>query len=139
VTEHDTLFDLGSGDGRIVVTAAKKHGATAVGYEIDPQLVRESRAKIEKAGVQDLASIAAVDLFSAELEKANVVAVYLPEKFLERLVPSFEKLGCGSRIVSHQFKIPGAVPVQTLQMQSKEDGDLHTLYLWQTPLRKEGK
>jgi ribosomal protein L11 methylase PrmA len=139
LTNHDTLYDLGSGDGRIVITAAKKYGANAVGYEIDPQLVRESRANIEKAGLKDLASIEAADLFNADVDKANVVALYLPEKLLEQMMPLFDKMGCGSRIVSHQFKIPGVTPVQTLQVQSKEDGDLHTIYLWQTPFTKEKK
>jgi outer membrane protein assembly factor BamB len=136
VTKDDTVFDLGSGDGRIVI-AAGKLGAKAVGYEIDPLLVRDSRAAIEKAGLQELVKIAPGDLFAAPLADATVVALYLPQDFLERLKPSFMNLKPGSRIVSHQFKIPGAVPEKSLQVQSKDDGDLHAVYLYTAPLKKE--
>jgi ribosomal protein L11 methylase PrmA len=136
VTKDDTVFDLGSGDGRIVI-AAGKLGAKAVGYEIDPLLVRDSRAAIEKAGLQELVKIAPGDLFNAPLADASVVALYLPQDFLERLKPSFMNLKPGSRIVSHQFKIPGAVPEKSLAVQSKDDGDLHAVYLYTAPLKKE--
>jgi hypothetical protein len=135
--ETGMLYDLGSGDGRIVVTAAKKHKAEAVGFEIDEKLVKESRANIEKAGVRELATIEAKDLFTVNLDRATVVAVYLPEKFLERLIPKFDQLGCGSWIVSHQFKIPGVEPEITHRMESKDDGDLHVIYAWRTPLKKK--
>ncbi len=139
VTKTDVLYDLGSGDGRIVVAAARNHGARALGFEIDPQLVRESRANVEKSGMKDLASIEATDLFSADLAAASVVALYLPESFLERLLPRFASLKPGSRIVSHQFRIPGVVPDQAIEVQSKDDGDVHKIYVWTTPLRKEAK
>jgi len=139
VTPCDVVVDLGSGDGRILVAAATKHGARAVGYEIDPQLVRESRVNVEKAGVKDLVSIEAADLFTADLGEATVVAVYLPEKFLERLAPLFAKLKPGSRVVSHQFKIPGALPDESVEVLSKDDGDLHRIFVWTTPMKKENR
>jgi outer membrane protein assembly factor BamB len=139
LTPCDTVYDLGSGDGRILVAAAKKHGARALGYEIDPKLVRESRANIEKAGIKDLASVEEADLFKANLKEASVVALYLPEKFLERLVPLFATMEPGSLIISHQFKIPGFAPDQAIEVQSKDDGDLHRIFIWKTPLRKDGK
>lgn len=139
VGKEDVVYDLGSGDGRIVVTAAKKHGARAVGFEIDSQLVRESRANLEKAGVKDLASIESKDMFTVDLAPASVVALYLPEKFLERLLPQLEKLKPGSRIVSHQFKIPGVAPDRSLRLDSKDDGDAHAVFLYATPLKKENK
>jgi len=137
VGEDDTVIDLGSGDGRIVITAARKHKATAVGYEIDEQLVKESRAAIEKAGLSHLASIEQKDMFTADLSTANVVAVYLPDKFLERLIPQFEKMGCGTRLVSHQFKVPGMEIDATHKMESKDDGDTHTIYVYTLPFRKK--
>ena len=135
--EGDTFIDLGSGDGRFVLTAAKKHKAEAVGYEIDAQLVKESRAAIEKAGLGTTASIEQKDLFLADLSNASVVAAYLPENFLARLLPQFEKMGCGSRIVTHQFKIPGMEIDAVHKMDSKDDGDAHTIYVYTTPLRKK--
>lgn len=135
--EDDNFIDLGSGDGRLVMTAAKKHRATAVGYEIDAQLVKESRAAIEKAGLGTCASIEQKDLYSADLSNADVVAAYLPENFLERLLPQFEKMGCGARIVTHQFKIPGMEPNAVHRMESKDDGDTHTIYVYSTPLRRK--
>jgi len=137
VGEDQDFVDLGSGDGRFVITAARKHKASAVGYEIDEQLVKESRAAIEKAGLGTLASIQQKDLFQADLANAAVVAAYLPEKFLERLIPQFDKMGCGSRIVTHQFAIPGMVPDATHRMESKDDGDTHTIYVYTTPLRRK--
>jgi hypothetical protein len=134
--EDDRFIDLGSGDGRLVLTAAKKHKAEAVGYEIDAQLVKESRAAIEKAGLGTTATIEQKDLFLADLSNANVVAAYLPESFLERLLPQFEKMGCGARIVTHQFKIPGMETDAVHKMDSK-DGDSHTIYVYSTPLRKK--
>lgn len=139
VGKEDVLFDLGSGDGRIVITAAKKHGAKAVGYEIDETLVKASRELVEKADVRALASIEQRSMYAADLSTASVVALYLPEKFLEQLRPQFEKLRPGSRIVSHQFRIPGCEPDKTVQIESKEDGNVHTIFLWTTPLKKEGK
>jgi SAM-dependent methyltransferase len=134
VTKDDTVFDLGSGDGRIVI-AAGKLGAKAVGYEIDLLLVRDSRAAIEKAGLQEQVKIAPGDLFAAPLADASVLALYLPPEFLAKL--DYWRLKPGSRIVSHQFKIPGAVPEKSLQVQSKDDGDLHAVYLYTAPLKKE--
>jgi hypothetical protein len=135
--EDDTLVDLGSGDGRIVITAARKYRATAVGYEIDAQLVKESRAAIEKAGLGVNASIELKDMFTADLSNANVVAAYLPEKFLERLIPQFEKMGCGAKLVTHQFKVPGMEINETLRMESKDDGDTHTIHVYSMPFRRK--
>jgi outer membrane protein assembly factor BamB len=139
LTPCDVVYDLGSGDGRILVAAARKYGAKAVGYEIDPQLVRESRANIEKANVKELASVEEADLFTADLKKASVVALYLPEKLLERLVPMLSTLEPGSHVVSHQFRIPGFAPDQIIEVQSKDDGDVHRIFVWTAPLKKDNK
>jgi len=137
VRKEDTLYDLGSGDGRIVIAAARDYDARAIGFEIEADLVNFSRKRIELAGLQGLATIEQKDLYSADLSSATVVAVYLPEPFLEKLVPQFEKLKPGARIVSHQFKIPGFPPDQSLSAVSREDSNEHAIHVWTMPLRKE--
>jgi cyclopropane fatty-acyl-phospholipid synthase-like methyltransferase len=139
VGKDDLVYDLGSGDGRIVATAARVHGARAVGIEIDSDLVKLSRKTIAAGGLQSLASIEQKDMFAVELSKASVVAVYLPEQFLEKLKPQFAKLPRGARIVSHQFKIPGYLAERELPGNSAEDGEPHRIYLYETPFREAGK
>jgi len=137
--KEDVVYDLGSGDGRIVVAAARKFGAKATGFEIDETLVGVSRKIVEDSGLKDRVTIEQKDLFAVNLAPASVVAVYLPEEFLERLKPRLADLKPGSRIVSHQFKIPGAVPDRQVRFESSEDGDIHWIYLWTTPLKKDEK
>lgn len=132
----DVLYDLGSGDGRIVITAAKQYGSKAVGFEIDKELIELSRSKSEAAGVKQRVTIEAKDLFTVDLREADVIAVYLLPKQLEKLLPQLEKLKAGARIVSHQFEIPGIKPERTLTVDSQEDGGKHTLHLWTAPLKK---
>jgi protein-L-isoaspartate O-methyltransferase len=136
VGEKDLVYDLGSGDGRIVIAAAKRYGCRAVGYEIDRELVELSRENVGKAGVERLVTIEQKDVFTVDLSKADVIAVYLLPKQLEKLVPQLEKLKPGSRIVSHQFEIPGVKPDKQVRIESNEDGDDHSLYLWTAPLKK---
>jgi ribosomal protein L11 methylase PrmA len=134
--KKDVVYDLGSGDGRVVITAAKKYGCKAVGYEIDPVLVESSRQAVQKAGVQDLVRIEHQDLFAQDLKGADLIAVYLPSRLLQRLLPQLERLKPGTRIVSHYFEIPGIKADQVIYIESKEDGNRHTLYLWTAPLKK---
>ena len=136
VKKSDVVFDLGSGDGRIVIAAAKKYGSRAVGYEIDKDLVELSRENATKAKVEDLVTIHHQDLFKADLTRANVVAVYLLPKQLETLLPQLEKLKPGARIVSHHFEIPGVEVQQIVEVESKADQSKHKLYLWTAPLAK---
>ena len=130
-------MDLGSGDGRIVITAARRYGCQAIGYEIDDRLVRLSREAVGKENLDNLVRIEHKDIFTLDLSGADVVAVFLYPRLLERLVPQLEKLKPGSRIVSHQFEMPGIKPDQIITMDSKEDGDKHRIFLWTTPMRKE--
>jgi outer membrane protein assembly factor BamB len=134
VTEDDLVYDLGSGDGRIVITAAKNYGSRAVGVEIDAELVGVSRAKANEAGVSELVTIEQKDIFTIDLAAANVVAVYLLPTQLEKLIGQLEKLPPGARIVSHQFEIPGFPADRTERVISDEDGAEHTIYLWTAPL-----
>jgi precorrin-6B methylase 2 len=137
VTDTDMLCDLGSGDGRILITAAKKYGCRAVGYEIDRELVAQSRENATKAGVGQLVQIEHKDLFTADLSTADVIALYLLPSQLEKLVPQLETLKAGSRIVSHEFEIRGIEPHKSIEIESQDDGNLHKVYLWTTPLKKE--
>lgn len=133
VKKSDVVYDLGSGDGRIVITAAKKYGCRAIGYELDKELVDLSRTKAEAAGVKSLVTIELADLFTADLRNADVIALYLLPQQLEKLSAQFEKLKPGTRIVSHQFVIPGMSPDKAVKVESKEDSAQHTLYLWTLP------
>ena len=134
VKETDIVFDLGSGDGRIVIAAAEQFGCKATGYEIDRELVKLSREKAEKAGAADLVTIEQADIFDVDLRQADVIVVFLLPKQLEQLIPQLKKLRPGVRIVSHQFKIPGIEPDRTIKRESAESGNDHPLHLWTAPL-----
>lgn len=136
VKKTDVVYDLGSGDARIVITAARKYGARAVGYEIDRELVELSRENVAKFKVESLVTIHHKDLFTADLTDADIVAVYLLPKQLEKLLPQLEKLKPGARIVSHQFPIPGVEVQQAVEFESNEDRTKHRVYMWTTPLQK---
>ncbi|MHC5078867.1 MAG: SAM-dependent methyltransferase, partial [Planctomycetota bacterium] len=137
VKKDDVVYDLGCGDGRIVVAAAKTYGCKAAGYDIDPERVAESKANVEKNGVQNLVTIEKKDIFTLDLTQASVITLYLLPELNVRLIPQLEKLKPGCRIVSHEFDIAGVKPDAVLTMDSKEDDMEHIIYLWTTPLKKE--
>ena len=139
VRKGDVLYDLGCGDGRIVVAAAKKLHCPAVGYEIDDERVAEARKNIKRAKVEKLAKIEQKDIFTIDLSPASAVTLYLLPKLNVRLIPQLEKLKPGSRIVSHDFDMKGVLPDKVLHMTSKEDNVGHILYLFTTPLKKDPK
>jgi SAM-dependent methyltransferase len=106
VTPDDVVYDLGSGDGRVLVVAAQKFGARGVGIEIDPELVERSRATAREGGVADRATFVEGDLFTADISRATVVTLYLSAFINQRLEPKLrQELRPGTRIVSHQFPI----------------------------------
>ena len=133
VKKSDVVYDLGSGDGRIVIAAAKL-GCTAVGVEWDKELVATSRVKAQEAGVDKFATFEIGDLFEADCSKANVVTLYILPTMLKRLVPKLNKLKDGTRIVSHAFAIPGIKPVKTIDVTSEEDDITRKVYLYSVPL-----
>ena len=136
VTKDDLIYDLGCGDGRIVVTAAKKYGCKGVGYDIDPERVIESLKNVEKNNVQKLVRIEQKDIFTLDLSDASVISLYLLTSLNVKLIPQLEKLKPGSRIVSHDFDMEGIVtPDKTIGIPS-DDNPQHTIYLWITPLKK---
>lgn len=124
VKKGDVVYDLGSGDGRIVIAAAKR-GARAIGFEIDPELVGESRANIKKAGVQDLAEIRNQDILTVDLSPANVVTMYLLPDVNLKLKPNIlNQLKPGSRVVSHSFDMGDWKPDRIERVEGR------TIYLW---------
>jgi precorrin-6B methylase 2 len=130
VKKGDTVYDLGSGDGRIVITAAKK-GAKAVGFEIDGDLVKESRQNIQKAGMQDLAEIRQQDILTVDLSAASVVTMYLLPDVNLKLRPNIlSQLKPGSRVVSHAFDMGDWKPNRTERINGR------TVYLWIVPTKK---
>jgi SAM-dependent methyltransferase len=130
VTRDDVVYDLGSGDGRIVILAAQKYGARGVGIELDPRLVAISRQTARETGLDDRVTFIEGDLFAADLSRATVVTLYLSTAVNRDLEPKLRReLKPGARIVSHQFPIGRWVPDRTLR--SRDDGT--TLYLWIVP------
>lgn len=136
VTKDDLVYDLGCGDGRIVVTAAKRFGCRAIGYDIDPQRVQESLENIEANNVGHLVRIEQKDIFTLDLSEANVVTLYLLPDLNVALIPQLEKLKPGSRIVSHNFDMKGVQPDKVVEIVSNEDDEEHKVYLWASPLKK---
>ncbi|MGE0668475.1 MAG: cyclopropane-fatty-acyl-phospholipid synthase family protein [Sphingomonadales bacterium] len=140
VMPHETVYDLGSGDGRILIAAAQKYGATAVGYEINPRLVEESRKRIEALKLGKKIEVREGNLFEADLSQADVVTLYLSPTMNAKLLPQFEAMKPGSRIVSHDFDIPG-VKQQTVVKVTPGGAYKRerTIYLWTTPLERVEK
>ena len=136
VTKDDLLYDLGCGDGRFVVTAAKKYGCKAVGYDISPRRVRESLENVKKNNVEHLVRIEQKDIFTLDLSKADVITLFLLPSLNFKLIPQLDKLKPGSRIVSYRFGMRGVMPDQTVNFTSPRDKSQHTFYLWTTPLNK---
>jgi SAM-dependent methyltransferase len=145
VKKGDVVYDLGCGDGRIVVTAAKKFGVKAIGFDINPERVKESLANVKSNKVEHLVTIKEADIFTVDLREASVVTLYLLPDLNVRLMPQLQKLAPGSRIVSHDFDMRGAKPLKVEKVEVKNtDGDdsyihdgEHTIYKWVVPWEKE--
>ena len=130
VTKTDTVYDLGCGDGRIVITAAQKHGARGVGIDIDPERVKEATANVGKARVADRVKIVRGDLFETDISAATVVTLYLLTDLNLKLRPKLLKeLNPGTRIVSHAFGMGDWKPERTADVQGS------TVHLWRIPPR----
>ncbi|HLH00669.1 MAG TPA: class I SAM-dependent methyltransferase [Bryobacteraceae bacterium] len=135
VTKDDIVYDLGCGDGRIVIAAAKDYGAHGVGIDIDPQRIREANANASKAGVQQLVRFDEKDLFQTDLHNATVVTLFLREDFNVRLRPKLLKeLKPGARIVSNTFDMYDWKPDKQLVLPGPSDELFNRkLYLWLVP------
>jgi hypothetical protein len=140
----DLVVDLGSGDGRIVITAAQKFGARGLGIEIDERLVARSREHARLAGVGERATFVRADVLLADISQASVVTVYLLPQLIERLQPRFlTELRPGTRIVSHAFPMVGWKPDRErsvrLAQRHPGQGDESALYLWIVPAEARGE
>lgn len=134
VSNKDIVFDLGSGDGRIPITAVKKYNALkATGVEINPDLVKESQENAKKAGVSDRVKFLQQDLFKTDFSDATVVTLYLlPEVNLKLRPKLLKELKPGTRIVSHAFDMGDWKPDRVERVKDK-NGRTYTLYLWTVP------
>ena len=142
VTARDVVIDLGSGDGRIVITAARRFGARGLGVEISPELVRKSRDNARAAGVADRAEFREQDLFRTDLAQAQVITMYLLPEFNLQLRPRLLALAPGTRIVSHDWDMGEWQPERsiTLDVPDKAIGreKRSTVHLWRVPARVGG-
>ena len=131
VKESDVVYDLGSGDGRIVITAARKYKARGVGIELDPDLVRKATDNAAAAGVANRVRFVAGNLFTADISEASVVTLYLLQSINERLRPKLvRELKPGTRIVSHVFTMgPEWAPERTVTLAPNR------IFLWSIPTR----
>ncbi|MGE5813247.1 MAG: SAM-dependent methyltransferase [Acidobacteriota bacterium] len=126
VTSKDVVYDLGCGDGRIPVTAAKVYGAHAVGIDIDPQRIEEANANVKSAGVGDKVKILNADLFATDISPASVVTLYLLPSLNKKLIPKLQKeLKPGTRIVSHAFDMGDEWPPEKTQ-----EVNGRRIYMW---------
>jgi len=127
VTSKDVLYDLGSGDGRIPITAAKKFGTRGLGIDIDPDRVKEANENLKKAGVGDKVKFIQGDLFEQDLSQATVITLYLLPALNLKLRPKLLKLKPGTRIVSHDFDMGDWKPEKTVKVGTR------SVYFWTVP------
>ncbi len=139
VTAKDVVYDLGCGDGRIVIAAARDHGARGIGVDIDPQRIRESKENAVKEGVTDKVKFIQADLFEMEFKDASVVALYLLPSLNVKLRPKlFSELKPGTRVVSHDFDMDDWRPDKHLEVDSGS-GAQKDVYYWVIPAKMEGR
>jgi ribosomal protein L11 methylase PrmA len=130
VTKNDVVYDLGTGDGRIPVTAAKKYGARGVGIDIDPQRIKDANENVAKNNIGDRVKIIQGDLFETDISEATVVTLYLLPSLNQKLLPKLNKeLKPGTRIVSHAFDMGDKKAEQELDVNGRK------VYLWTIPIK----
>lgn len=142
VTPADYLIDLGSGDGRIVITAARKFGARGFGVDLNPERIDEANANAKKAGVTDMVTFQQRDLFQTELSEATVITMYLLPRVNLALRPKLLQLKPGTRLVSHDFDMEDWKPDYHVKVDAKEKygnvGGTSDIYFWVVPARAAG-
>lgn len=132
VKPGDLVYDLGCGDGRIVITAAREFKAKGVGVELSPELARQAQEQVKKSGLQNRVTIIQGNLLEVDLKPADVVTLYLLTSSNEQLKPILEKsLRAGARVVSHDFLMRGWEPVRIEKVQATNR--IHTIYVYQMP------
>ena len=131
VTRNDVVYDIGCGDGRIPIAAAKKYGARGVGIDIDPRRIEESKANAKIAGVEHLVEFRLEDVMKADVSSASVVTLYLLTSSNTKLRPILQtQLRPGARVVSHAFSMGPEWPADKIDQFTTVRGDEITLYLW---------
>ena len=133
VKKDDLVYDLGSGDGRILIHAAKKYGAKGVGVDLDPKMVELARTKAAEEGVSHLVEFRAGDGLQVDVSNATVVTLYMFKWFNNEMRPKLQQLRPGARIVAHDFDIDDWKPTRTVQLQPDAQAGIdreHTLFLW---------
>ncbi|MPY86471.1 MAG: methyltransferase domain-containing protein [Luteitalea sp.] len=131
VTKRDVLYDLGSGDGRLVIQAAKQYGARGVGIDIDPDRIAESRTNARQVGVEALVEFRLEDALAADISDATVVTLYLLSSSNLKLRPKLQReLEPGTRIVSHNFSMGGEWKADKVDEFTDSNGSTRVLYLW---------
>lgn len=130
VTKNDVVYDLGSGDGRIPITAARTYGARGVGIDIDPQRIKEATENLKAAGVGDRVRFLNQDLFTTNISEATVVTLYLLPSLNLKVMPKLNaELKPGTRVVSHAFDMGDIKPQETQNVNGR------TIYLWIVPIK----
>lgn len=131
VNDSDVIYDLGCGDGRILISAAFQFGARGVGIDLDPLRVKEAQAKADELGIRDRVKFQEADLFTSRFEDASIVVLYLLPHLNLRLRPAlFEQLKPGTRIVSIDFDMGDWLPEKVIKLDIEEES---TLYFWTIP------
>src|ERR687891_615248 len=133
VRKGDFIYDLGCGDGRILIHAAKKYGTRGVGVDLDPQRVAEAREKAKEEGVSHLLEFRSEDGTQTDISKATVVTLYMFKWFNNAIRPKLQKLKPGSRIVAHDYDMDGWEAARVVSLEPGKDPGIeryHTLYLW---------
>jgi protein-L-isoaspartate O-methyltransferase len=129
--QGEKMFDLGSGDGRIVIAAARKFHADAVGVELDKELCRQSTERIQKLGLEKNARIINGDILQQDYSSADLIAVYLLPNSNDKVQPLLERqLRKGARVVAHDFEFRGWTPVKVEDIEDDGEGRSHTLFLY---------
>ena len=140
VRSSDVVYDLGCGDGRIVIAAAKDYGARGVGIDIDPERIREAKEKARRAGVENRVEFREQDLFRSDFHEATVVTLFLLPAINKRLRPQLEALKPGTRVVSNTFEIGDWKPAREIAVKDDADDAYYfgsrRLFLWIVPKSK---
>jgi len=137
IGKGDLVCDPGCGDGRLLITAARRHGCRGIGYELDPKLANEARQIARRHGLSRTVRFEEQDIFTVDYSPVDAIVAYLLPDMITRLATSFDKLKPGSRIVAHDYPMDKIVPDKVVTVLSNEDNVRHTIYVYRTPLKRE--
>jgi SAM-dependent methyltransferase len=142
IKPEDVVYDLGCGDGRLVIAAVASSGCRGVGIDIEPELIKESIENATRQSVVDKIEFREQDIFQADLRECSVALIYLTGWMIEKLEPQFEQMKPGSRIVSQDYYIQQVRPHRVIKISTAADDDpsnRHTIYFYKTPLQRDPK